>query len=447
LNYTNNLETHILIRDPLKGTSDVAAGLRLRGFDYGGYCTELCCNVNQQNETSCSDGIDNDCDGFVDCWDLDCCALDNSTGCLGTFYCRSVEICNNSIDDDGDGTTDCNDTADCCLMPVCSSTEPCIGYSVYGYVNSTLTNLTEFMDGSPLPVFPAGQARRTNVRGTHRFEVANITGDKLIAWDNDFSSDLNLSIIILDAGNTWLAASGFQGNATFYVPYDGDCLYLFQCNGTSGCATGGSYVYPSRITANAPFNCIVENVTGTSIENRASLPSIELKPGFNLIALPVLPANLSVLAALSALQFGIDYDAVYRYNTTTEQFEVFRNISWLNQFTELELGKGYYIYMLRAKNLTVSGTARTTRQNISLTGANKWNLVGWSSLSTKNIASSTTGLTLDTDFTAIEWYSASSGAFIGYYDTDDAFNTLHEFSPYNGYWFYVLRNKTWTYEP
>jgi len=342
---------------------------------------------------------------------------------------------------------DCNDTINCCSQPACSSSGPCVGYSIYGYVNTTISNLSVLVDGEELPEVPADHPRKTRLRGTRRIDVINSTGTWFLIWDNDFNSDLYLNQTILNLGSRWIGASGFQGNATFYVPYDGDCLYLFQCSGTSGCATGGSYVYPSRITSNAPFDCIVENVTGTSIENRATLPSIELKPGFNLISLPVLPANLSVLAALSALQFGIDYDAVYRYNTTTEQFEVFRNISWLNQFTELELGKGYYIYMLRAKNLTVSGTARTTRQNISLTGANKWNLVGWSSLSTKNIASSVSGLNLDTEFGAIEWYNISSGTFIGYYDTDEAYNTLHEFSPYNGYWFYVLRNASWGYEP
>ena len=446
VNYTNDLDT-LIYSYRAKGTTEVAAGLRFNGFGQGAYCTDLVCNVTEVNETSCSDGIDNDCNGFVDCYDLHCCALDNSTGCLGTYYCKPAENCTDGIDDDGDGLTDCNDTADCCNLPLCSTADACGFYEVYGYVNSTTVNITELMDGEKLPDVGGSYARKMNLRGTHRFEAVNATGLRSFMWYNTFNSDLNLSLITLRSGSNWLAASGFQGNATFYVPYDGDCLYLFQCNGTSGCSSGGSYVYPSRITANAPFSCIVENVTGTSIENRASPPSVELKQGFNLISLPVLPENLSVLSALSGLQFGVDYDVVYRYNTSTEQFEVFRNISWLNQFTELELGKGYYIYMLRAKNLTITGTPITSQQSINLTGNNKWNLAGWSSLSTKSIASSVSGLNLDADFSAIELYNASSSNFIGYYDANENFNTLHEFSSYNGYWFYVLRNSSWGYVP
>jgi len=442
INYTNKVTTAISVYQPIKGTSEIAVGLRLRSFDKVAYCSGLACNVTQQNETTCSDGTDNDCDGFTDCWDLDCCALDNSTGCLGTFYCKPAENCSNGLDDDNDGMTDCNDTADCCALPVCSSVGVCVGYKVYDYLNTTLTNLTTLLDGNALPSVPTGYPRKTNLRGTHRFEIVNATGYRFIKWDHYFDADFYLNRTYLTKGSTWLAASGFQGNATFYVPYGKGCDYLIECNGTAGCSSGGSQVNPARMTPDPPFSCIVENVTGTSVENR---PILLLRPGFNMISLPVLPGNLSVLSALSSLQFGIDYDAVYRYNTT-EQFEVFRNVSWLNQFTELELGKGYYIYMLRAKNLTITGTPLTQQQTVNLTGTNKWNLVGWSSLSTKNIASSVSGLNLDTDFSAIELYNASSGTFIGYYDTDEAYNTLHEFSPYNGYWFYVLRNATWGYE-
>src|SRR5262249_39853053 len=52
---------------------------------------------------NCSDGIDNDGDGLVDCADSDC--KDNPV-------CKK-EICGNCIDDDGDGLVDFDDP-DCC---------------------------------------------------------------------------------------------------------------------------------------------------------------------------------------------------------------------------------------------------------------------------------------------------------------------------------------------
>ncbi|WP_452225534.1 hypothetical protein [Lacinutrix chionoecetis] len=46
----------------------------------------------------CSNGLDDDNDGFIDCDDFDC----------ENFECN----CNDSIDNDGDGSTDCDDS-DC----------------------------------------------------------------------------------------------------------------------------------------------------------------------------------------------------------------------------------------------------------------------------------------------------------------------------------------------
>ncbi|MBI3185151.1 MAG: hypothetical protein HYZ28_23695 [Myxococcales bacterium] len=59
-------------------------------------------------ESSCSDGVDNDQDGFVDCADPDC-ASDPACS-------TPKEICNNGVDDDKDGAVDCLDS-DCASDP------------------------------------------------------------------------------------------------------------------------------------------------------------------------------------------------------------------------------------------------------------------------------------------------------------------------------------------
>ena len=56
----------------------------------------------------CSDNIDNDGDGSVDCDDADC---DGQVGCV-------AEVCDNGVDDDGDGDIDCGD-ADCASDSAC----------------------------------------------------------------------------------------------------------------------------------------------------------------------------------------------------------------------------------------------------------------------------------------------------------------------------------------
>ncbi|MBD3366423.1 prepilin-type N-terminal cleavage/methylation domain-containing protein [candidate division WWE3 bacterium] len=61
-------------------------------------CADLDCQGD--TEVSCSDGVDNNCNGFVDCADTDC-----QTG--------SESSCSDSVDNDCDGNTDYAD-ADCC---------------------------------------------------------------------------------------------------------------------------------------------------------------------------------------------------------------------------------------------------------------------------------------------------------------------------------------------
>jgi hypothetical protein len=60
------------------------------------------CTVSTQREVDCDDTLDNDGDGLADCEDADCGALNS---------CRESD-CSNGVDDDGDGSSDCVDT-DC----------------------------------------------------------------------------------------------------------------------------------------------------------------------------------------------------------------------------------------------------------------------------------------------------------------------------------------------
>ncbi|MDD4994911.1 MAG: hypothetical protein PHW53_00320 [Patescibacteria group bacterium] len=85
----------------------------------------------------CSDGLDNDMDGLVDCNDNDgdenCppCA-DASTDAVADEIEDSaetdvppVELCSDGLDNDFDGLVDCNDGDDCCDEAVCVTSEHC----------------------------------------------------------------------------------------------------------------------------------------------------------------------------------------------------------------------------------------------------------------------------------------------------------------------------------
>ena len=83
---------------------------------------ECVCPGGEDFETSCGDGVDNDCDGAADCMDPDDCPDEGPCGPHG-LVCRAdacvcetgmtSESCTNGVDDDCDGGADCADPDEC----------------------------------------------------------------------------------------------------------------------------------------------------------------------------------------------------------------------------------------------------------------------------------------------------------------------------------------------
>ncbi len=93
------------------------------------------CGAAETTTGACSDGLDNDCDGFTDCQDFSCqtcavpvCLADGglNRGDAGFCVCRGAEntntACGDGVDNDCDGFTDCGDF-DCTMttgLTVCA---------------------------------------------------------------------------------------------------------------------------------------------------------------------------------------------------------------------------------------------------------------------------------------------------------------------------------------
>ena len=105
------------------------------------------------DSATCSDGVDNDADGATDCADIDC---------SGVAPC-GVEICDDFIDNDGDGLIDCADSIDCPFgIPPCDAADndecdgaivigPAAGFGIYtGFIDSTLASPS----ANPIPTIP-----------------------------------------------------------------------------------------------------------------------------------------------------------------------------------------------------------------------------------------------------------------------------------------------------
>jgi subtilisin family serine protease len=100
---------------PYNDSRDLGAGIvnARNALDASIAVCDTTCTATEQPEVSCSDGVDNDCDGLVDGPDSDC-----QPACIIT---ENPEVtCEDGLDNDCDGFFDANDL-DC--QPVCTVTE------------------------------------------------------------------------------------------------------------------------------------------------------------------------------------------------------------------------------------------------------------------------------------------------------------------------------------
>ena len=123
----------------------------------------VCCTVTEDSESTCDDGIDNDCDGLIDGDDPDCAipcseyvdkgACNNDPNCewVGSpkngscqdaVVCTptnpdEVGLCGDGVDNDCDGLTDCADIMDCGNDPVCQV--DCSVYTTRNLCNAQAT--------------------------------------------------------------------------------------------------------------------------------------------------------------------------------------------------------------------------------------------------------------------------------------------------------------------
>jgi PKD repeat protein len=168
------------------------------------------------------------------------------------------------------------------------------------------------------------------------------------------------------------------------------------------------------------------NVTG-GINETASF-TINLRQGWNLISLPVRPANTSINAVLD----GVNYNSVWRKDSGMWQ-------SYLaglgGDFNTIEADRGYWIYANTADAITVTGSyGGSTYLNQG------WNLAGYTTLINQEINSSlseiNTGSVWRWNPNAQQWESYLNALQSGDFTI---------FEPGRGYWIYAENPGTWVY--
>ena len=208
------------------------------------------------------------------------------------------------------------------------------------------------------------QLQSLNVNITYICCCANIT---------DYASNLTIfedQSVGKECGWLNIGFANWVGGAPANVPaglYHLGNITIHCCNTTPPCQTDLLFSYAklwywtglggdelSRTTDNGTFTC----GTTTPSEETFSKPLYE---GWNLISLPLVPDDTSVSAVLST----VSYDAVYRYNATSKQFE---------SDDVMNPGTGYFVNVTEDCTWEYSGTSYTSA-NVPM--EHGLNMVGW----------------------------------------------------------------------
>ena len=170
-------------------------------------------------------------------------------------------------------------------------------------------------------------------------------------------------------GRDWMEMVDFGGdhigdfrafNVTFHCNNASCACCKTNLNFTDGVDAGACPLWVTNYEGIQLFPILVNGTLtcGSVVAEDFSKPLYE---GWNLISLPLVPDDNSVSTVLST----VSYDAVYRYNTTSKQFE---------SADTMDMGTGYFVHATADCTWEYSGTAYTS---IDTSLEHGLNMVGW----------------------------------------------------------------------
>jgi len=170
--------------------------------------------------------------------------------------------------------------------------------------------------------------------------------------------------------------------------------------------------------------------------------TLNLKPGWNFVSLPLIPADSSISAVFSAILGKISQ--ISRYNNLTKKFDHWVNNSKYDQFANLEYGQGYQIYISGAADISlkISGTLPNTEQSIFLKSGS--NLVFNPKTTETDVETALSPLQLGVDYSKVLFYNKSLNQFQEYSSSKKEFTKL---TPGTAYYLYALKDATWNIAP
>ncbi|UCG69293.1 MAG: hypothetical protein JSV09_16200, partial [Thermoplasmata archaeon] len=163
-----------------------------------------------------------------------------------------------------------------------------------------------------------------------------------------------------------------------------------------------------------------------------------LQQGWNLISLPSIQSNISLISVLQSIDGK--YDAVQWYNVSDQtDFWKHCHISkppHLNDLNEITHKIGFWIHITTSGETVFSYNGTKPIQDKTIYLYPGWNMVGYPSLTSYNRTEGLNNLTFGQDVDLIQWYNASAKTWHDLGDDD-------YFVPGIGYWVHAKAECEW----
>jgi len=166
--------------------------------------------------------------------------------------------------------------------------------------------------------------------------------------------------------------------------------------------------------------------------------SIYLYEGWNLISIPLIQSNTSIISVLQSIDGK--YDAVQRYNSSDKndpwKHHHISKPSLLNDLNEITHEIGFWVHITTPGGTLFSYDGIRPIQNQTIHLCSGWNLVGYPSLSNKNRTAALNNLTYDVDIDSILTYDATTHMW-------EEIGPSDYFEIGRGYWVHAKAEKNW----
>ena len=223
---------------------------------------------------------------------------------------------------------------------------------------------------------------------THGFLLKNGTTYTSVNYPGASSTEAQLAIGINDNDTIVGSYADASGVSHGFVLSDG--IY------TSLTYPGASGTYAMGINNAGTIAGTFTDASG--FHGFLAIPLAALSTGWNLISLPVQPANAAIASVLSGIKGALD--VVWAYpNQTWKVYDP--NDTAGSTLTTMQAGTGYWIKMTSAKTLSVSGSALSPSVQLSA----GWNLVGYNGTSCTGASAALS----PTSFGSLQAFNSSPG--------------------------------------